>query len=450
MARHATVRVVNDLPDATSPEPSETPDLHRGDEAGFEPDVPAALERLEAIDPAVNAFVDEPDRRIRLESTRPADGPLHGVAVGVKDLYRVEGLPTRGGSRLPASLFDGDESTIVRELRRAGAVVLGKTAMDEFAYCEPPPTKNPRDRRRTPGGSSGGSAVAVAAGICRLAVGSQTLQSIVVPAAYCGVVGYKPTFGRLEFDGLPLSASIDTVGFLASDVADVHSAASVVIRDWHEPASSRQPVIGVPEPWWPQPSGGWRAYQTHLDVLGDRGFELRPASVPWDTPEELRVWSMRVGDLLHVEMALAHAGWFDRFVHLYRPRTAAAIRARRGIAAERLRECRAAGPVLTELVMESASTAGIDCWVCPSASGVAPIGYEDTGDSWMTGLWSYAGLPSVSLPILDGPEGMPLGLQLVAAPGHDELLLGWAGRVASALAHGEPPREHPGPTGRPT
>ena len=439
-----------DHADATPPEPRETPE--RGGEARFEPDVPAALERLVAIDPAVNAFLDETDRRSRVESTRPADGPLHGVAVGVKDLYRVEGLPTRGGSRLPASLFDGEESTIVRELRHAGAVVLGKTAMDEFAYCEPPPTKNPRDQRRTPGGSSGGSAAAVAAEICRLAVGSQTLQSIVVPAAYCGIVGYKPTFGRLEFDGLPLSPSIDTVGFLASDVADVHGAASAVIPDWHEPASSRHPVIGVPEAWWPQPPGGWDAYQPHLDLLRDHGFELRPASVPWNTPEELRVWSMRVGDLLHAEMALAHGGWFDRFAHLYRPRTAAAIRAGRGISAERLRDCRATGPVLAEMLVERAARAAIDCWVCPSASGVAPIGYEDTGDSWMTGLWSYAGLPSVSLPILDGPEGMPLGLQLIAAPGDDELLLGWAGRVASALAHGGTQRaeKHPGPTGRPT
>ncbi len=415
--------------------------------------MPTALERLEAIDPGVNAFVDEPDRRIRLGSTRPADGPLHGVAVGVKDLYRVEGLPTTGGSRLPVSLFDGEESAIVRELRRAGAIVLGKTAMDEFAYCEPPTTKNPRDPRRTPGGSSGGSAAAVAAGICRVAIGSQTLQSIVVPAAYCGVVGYKPTFGRLAFDGLPLSPSIDTVGFLASDVADVHGAARAVIPDWHEPASSRHPAIGVPETWWPQPPGvrGWAAHQMHLDVLRDRGFDLRSASVPWDTPAELRDWSMRVGDLLHAEMALAHAGWFDRFAPLYRPRTAAAIRAGRGIAAERLRECRAAQPVLTELLVERMSTAGVDCWVCPSATGVAPIGYDDTGDSWMTGLWSYAGLPCVSLPILDGPEGMPLGLQLVAAPGHDELLLGWAGLVASALAHGGPPRVwgHPGPTERP-
>ena len=436
MSRRATVKTVDDRADAPSPEAGETPNLHRRGEAGLEADVPAALERLEAIDPAVNAFLEESGRRDRLGSTIPADGPLHGVAVGAKDLYRVDGLPTRGGSRLPASLFEGEESTIVGKLRRAGAVVLGKTAMDEFAYCQPPPTKNPHDLRRTPGGSSGGSAAAVAAGICHLAVGSQTLQSIVVPAAYCGVVGYKPTFGRLTFDGLPLSPSIDTVGFLASRVAHARGAASAVIPDWNDAASSSRPVIGVPEPWGPRPPGvgGWDANETHLTMLRDRGFELRPADVPWNTPEELRVWGMRVGDLLHAEMALAHAGWFDRFANLYGTRTAAAIRAGRAIEAERLQECRAAGPVLTELLEDSASRAGIDCWVCPSASGVAPIGYEDTGDSWMTGLWSYAGLPAVSVPSFDGPDGMPLGIQLVAVPGRDELLLEWAGHVESALA----------------
>ena len=426
---------MDDRADATSPQPRETPDLARSGEAGFEADVPASLERLEALDPAIGAFVAETDRGIRLGSTRPADGPLHGVAVGVKDLYRVAGLPTTGGSRLPASLFDGEESTIVRELRRAGAVVLGKTAMDEFAYCEPPPTKNPHDRRRTPGGSSGGSAAAVAAGICRLAVGSQTLQSIVVPAAYCGVVGYKPTFGRLAFDGLPLSPSIDTVGFLASSVAHIQRAVSAVIPDWHEPAPPSPPIIGVPEPWGPRPRGvgGWDAHERHLSVLRGQGFELRPTSVPWNDPEELHLWGGRVGDLLHAEMALAHAGWFDRFAHLYRPRTAEAIRAGRAIPPERLRECRAAGPRLTELLEDGGAQAGIDCWICPSASGVASIGYQDTGDSWMTGLWSYAGLPAVSLPVFDGPDGMPLGIQLVAAPGRDELLLGWARYVGSAL-----------------
>ena len=406
--------------------------------SGIEPDIEAALERLEAIDPEIEAFVDEPDRRLRLEASPPADGPLDALAVGVKDLYRVEGLPTRVGSKLPPSLFDGDESLIVTTLKQAGAVVLGKTAMDEFAYCEPPPTKNPRDPRRTPGGSSGGSAAAVAAGICRLAVGSQTLQSIVVPAAFCGVVGYKPTFGRLAFDGLPLAPSMDTVGFLAGSVADLRTCASAVIPGWHDPTSSSRPVVGVPEPWGPRPAtaDAWGANDVHLEVLRDQGFELRPASVPWNTSEGLREWGGRVGDLLHAEMALAHAPWFDRFAHLYRPRTAQAVRIGRGITAERLRACRAAGPALADLLQEAASLTGIDCWICPSAGRVAPVGYADTGDGSMTGLWSYAGLPAVSLPVFDGPNGMPLGIQLVAPPGRDEGLLEWAAQVETAFPHG--------------
>ncbi len=404
-------------------------------------DIAAALERLEAVDPDIYAFVDESNRRLRLAASPATGGPLHGCAVGVKDLYRVDGLPTRAGSKLPAWVFDGEESLIVRKLKQAGAVVLGKTAMDEFAYCEPPPTKNPHDPRRTPGGSSGGSAAAVAAGICRLAVGSQTLQSIVVPAAYCGVVGYKPTFGRLEFDGIPLAPSIDTVGFLAQLVADLRIGVSAVIPDWRDPVSSSRPVLGVPEPWGLRPlvAEGWRAYRTHLEVLRSHGFELRPASVPWNAPKDLRVWGLRVGDLLHAEMALTHAPWFDRFADLYRPRTAEAVRGGRAITAERLRECRAAGPMLSGLLQEGASRSGIDCWMCPSAGGVAPIGYEDTGDGSMTGLWSYAGFPAVSLPVFDGPGGMPLGIQLVAPPGRDELLLEWAAHVEAAFAHDRPP-----------
>jgi Asp-tRNA(Asn)/Glu-tRNA(Gln) amidotransferase A subunit family amidase len=404
-------------------------------------EIAAALERLEAIDPDIKAFVDEPNRPRRLAASPSGDGPLRGFAVGVKDLYRVEGIPTRAGSRLPASLFEGEESLLVKTLKQAGAVVLGKTAMDEFAYCEPPPTKNPRDRRRTPGGSSGGSAAAVAAGICRLAVGSQTLQSIVVPAAFCGVVGYKPTFERLEFDGLSLAPSIDTVGFLAPSVADLHAGAFAVIPGWHDPASSSRPVLGVPEMWGPLPHAteGWVAHETHLRVLRGLGFELRPTRVPWDTPEDLREWGLRIGDLLHAEMALVHADWFDRFAHLYRPHTAEAIRLGRAISAERLRECREARLDLADLLHEGASRSGIDCWICPSAIGVAPVGYQDTGDASMTAPWSYAGFPALSLPVFDGPDGMPLGIQLIAAPGRDELLLGWAAHLETALADVHPP-----------
>ena len=404
--------------------------------ARIDADIATALKRLEVIDPGIEALVDEPDRLLRLEASPPGDGPLHAFAVGVKDLYRVDGLPTRVGSRLPASLFEGEESLLVKKLKQAGAVVLGKTALDEFAYCEPPPTKNPHDRRRTPGGSSGGSAAAVAAGICRLAVGSQTLQSIVVPAAYCGVVGYKPTFERLEFDGIPLAPSMDTVGFLAPSVADLSKGVSAVMPEWHDPTSDSRPVIGVPEPWGPRPlvDEGWRAHDTHLELLRRRGFELRPTRVPWNNPDDLRKWGQRVGDLLHGEMALVHAHWFDRFAHLYRPRTAEAVRGGRKITDERLRECRQAGAELADLLQKGASGSGIDCWICPSARGVAPVGYQDTGDGSMTALWSYAGFPAVSMPVLGGPDGMPLGIQLVATPGRDEFLLGWAADVARAFA----------------
>jgi Asp-tRNA(Asn)/Glu-tRNA(Gln) amidotransferase A subunit family amidase len=133
-------------------------------------------------------------------------------------------------------------------------------------------------------------------------------------------------------------------------------------------------------------------------------------------------------------MALVHADWFDRFAQLYRPRTVEAIRLGRTISAERLRECREARLDLADLLQDGASRGGIDCWICPSAVGVAPVGYEDTGDPSMTAAWSYAGFPALSLPVFDGPDGMPLGIQLVAAPGRDELLLGWAAHLETALA----------------
>ena len=361
-------------------------------------------------------------------------GPLRGIPVGVKDLYRVDDLPTQAGSRLPAQTFEGAESVVVSRLRAAGASILGKTAMDEFAYCEPPSTRNPRDLRRTPGGSSGGSAAAVAAGMCPLAIGSQTLQSTIVPASYCGVVGYKPTFDRIPFNGVALAPSFNTVGFLASSVETLRFAVAQVLPGWRaEPPVGRRPVIGIPPQWGRRRlhAEGWAAFDRHAHALEAAGFELRRAEVPWSG--HLDHWAAVIRDLLHGELAEIHARWYADHAEAYRPRTRQAVERGQAVSSERLQECRAAREAFAALLERATIRAEVDCWICPATGGVAPEGYEYTGDSWLTSFWSLAGWPSISIPVFDGTDGLPHGLQCIAPAGRDEQVLDWAEALARVL-----------------
>lgn len=390
-----------------------------------------AVERLDAANTTVLAFLDEPDRRERLARDVPPDGPLHGVPVGVKDLYRVDGLPTAAGSALPAELFEGAQSWIVSVMRSAGAVVLGKTAMDEFAYCEPPPTRNPRDLTRTPDGSSGGSAAAVAAGMCPLALGSQTLHSTIGPAAYCGVVGYKASFGRWPFDGVPAAPSFDTIGLLADDVATVTRAATE-LPGW-KPDEASRPVLGVPDPWGVRRlhTDGWTAFARHVDMLREAGFEIRPSTVPWN--DDAAGWLSVIGDLVNAEFAEVHRDWFDRYRHLYRPYTADAIERGRAVQSDRVEQCRERRRSFIDALDAVTEERGIDCWICPAAGSVAPLFDGSTRDTWMTCFWSLAGWPTVNIPIFDGEGGLPHGVQVVTRHGHDERLLHWAAAIHRAL-----------------
>lgn len=390
--------------------------------------VRASLDAIERLNPELGAFV-----HVIEPVAADGRGPLASVPVGVKDLFRVDGLPTRAGSRLPPDLFAGPESMIIDRLRAAGAPIVGKTAMDEFAYCEPPATKNPRDPRRTPGGSSGGSAAAVAAGMCPLAIGSQTLQSIIVPAAYCGVVGYKPTFGRIPFDGVPLAPSFDTVGLLAATVADVRLAARHLLTDWREDADLPDPVIGRARRWGLSRlhQHGWDAFDRHVARLRAAAFKITDGRLPWHT--DLDHWASVIFDLVHGELAETHADWFPRHRDLYRPRTRQAVERGLTVPTGRLAECRALRAEAIALTTQASDSAGADLWVCPSTGTVAPLGYDSTGDSWLTCFWSYLGWPAVTVPVFDGPEGMPYGLQCVAPPGRDEELLAWAARLEGTV-----------------
>jgi Asp-tRNA(Asn)/Glu-tRNA(Gln) amidotransferase A subunit family amidase len=401
--------------------------------------------RMEQVDGDVQAFVPEADRwhrvqheiaalaaRTRAGAERP---PLYGVAVGVKDCFRVDGLPTRAGSELPPELFAGREASAVTALRAAGAIILGKTAMDEFAYSEPAATRNPHNLAHTPGGSSSGSAAAVAAGICPLALGTQTSRSVIGPAAFCGVVGFKPSFGRIGIDGvIPLSPSFDTVGMFTQDVAGMRLAASALIPDWRPIDAARRPVLGVPEgkflTWTLEV--GRQAFEEHLARLSEAGFEIR--RIPFFADDELEEMDRLAMTLLHGEMARVHAEWFRRYPDRYRPRTARAIQRGQVVGGDELTACRAHGQAFRAQVEVLMRDAGIDLWVTPASAGPAPFGLELTGWGGMTTAWSYAGLPCVTIPAGRDPAGLPLGLQAIAPIGQDEQLLAWTSQLETAFA----------------
>ena len=242
-------------------------------------------------EPSVLAFLPEPGRFARLQRegralmdrypyprSRP---PLFGVPIGVKDIFHADGFVTRAGSKLPATILQGQEAETVRRLQAAGALIMGKTVTTEFAYFEPGPTRNPHNAEHTPGGSSSGSAAAVGANICPLALGTQTIGSIIRPASFCGAVGYKPTYERISRSGvIPLSPSLDHVGLFASDVAGAGLAASTLIEEWrsiHQDDNRHLPRLGIPEgPYLHHASQeGLNHLQATCRQITDSGFDIR-------------------------------------------------------------------------------------------------------------------------------------------------------------------------------
>lgn len=358
-----------------------------------------------------------------------ADGVTEGVAV--KDLYRVDGLPTRAGTSLPPAVFDRPESEVVRRLRVEGHAVLGKTAMDELAYCEPPATTNPLDRRRTPGGSSGGSAAAVAAGMCELALGSQTLQSTIVPAAYCGVVGFKPTYERVPFDGVPLAPSFDTVGLLTPTVDALAAAMPAVDPTWS--AEPPRPVrLGLPEPWGPAAQAdAWSRLDRHLARVAGPDVTVVPCRVPWN--DDILDWAVVVHDLVHGELARVLGTLFAEHGDALRPRTREAFARGAAVTDERLATCGRRQVEVSAAIDEVLVDRDLDGFVSPAVAGVAPIGYEITGDSWITSFWSLTRLPCLTIPVRDADETMPRGVQLTGRRNGDEALVALASVLESRL-----------------
>lgn len=397
---------------------------------------------FEAREPEVRAFLPESDRFQRLREqarslvemfpdplSRP---PLFCVPIGVKDIFRVDDFETRAGSDLPSSVLEGREARSVRSLKEAGALIMGKTVTTEFAYFAPGPTRNPHNVEHTPGGSSSGSAAAVAANLCPVALGTQTIGSIIRPAAYCGIVGYKPSYNRVSKSGvIPLSPSLDHIGIFASDVAGIDLVASVICPDWQIAVTERLPVLGIPEgPYLEHVSEeGSIHFRETCDHLREIGYRIKSV----DVLAKFDQISRRHRVIVSAEAAQVHADWYAEYGHLYDTRTRELIEEGFRVNVRELAEALTGRQRLRRDLVSRMDQAGIDLWISPSATGTAGRGLLSTGDPIMNLPWTHGGLPVVNLLSGFSSEGLPFGLQVTGRWYGDEALLEWAAELERVL-----------------
>ncbi|TVR41986.1 MAG: amidase [Bacteroidia bacterium] len=398
-------------------------------------------DRIDLHDHVIFSFLPEAGRRGRLLSnleelyvtyplaaSRP---PLFGVPVGVKDIFRVDGFETRAGSRLPAFEFAGEESSVVTTLKMAGALILGKTVSTEFAYFQPGPTRNPYHLGHTPGGSSSGSAAAVAAGMAPLALGTQTIGSISRPASYCGVYGFKPGFGRISTDGLvPFSPSADHVGFFTQDMEGIELVCRALVNDWSSyPVSDAYiPVLGIPTGKY-QEQVEPQTLQWFKEVIRgykESGYTIVEADVFGDITEINKAHKQIVAR----EFAAVHGHWFAKHGPLYGRHSRALVLEGRKVSDRDLESAMVLKNSLLQHFRQFSESNGIDVWLSPASAGTAPAGLDSTGSPLMNLPWTYMGVPTLSIPAGKEKSGLPRGLQAAGLLGHDEKLIACCKRLS--------------------
>jgi Asp-tRNAAsn/Glu-tRNAGln amidotransferase A subunit and related amidases len=313
--------------------------------------------------------------------------------------------------------------------------VLGKTVTTEFAYFAPGPTHNPHDLEHTPGGSSSGSAAAVAAGLCPLALGSQTIGSVARPAAFCGVVGVKPSYGRIPLDGvLPVAPSVDHVGFFTQQLAGAQLAGAVLMPDWRPIEIPELGRVGVVDGVYldQASSEGHEAFRDHtreLEAAGIQTVSVAPFA-------DISAVNDRHNSLVAAETALSHDELFPAYRDRYAEETSELIQTGHEVTVRELADARGGRHDLRERLHETMDGLNLDIIVSPSAPGPAPVGLEDTGDPIMNLPWTHAGVPTVTIPASLSADGLPVGLQCASRHGQDEQLLTWARTIAEAVQSG--------------
>jgi Asp-tRNA(Asn)/Glu-tRNA(Gln) amidotransferase A subunit family amidase len=398
----------------------------------------AFLAQIAVVEDEFHAFTHlDPDHvlvQARALDERKASGqalgPLHGVPVAIKDIFDTADYPTECGSPILTGRRPFHDATVVARLRAAGAVILGKTVTTEFAYFHPGKTRNPHDPTRTPGGSSSGSAAAVAAGMVPLALGSQTNGSVIRPAAFCGVIGMKPSHGLVSRAGvLTLSRTLDHVGTFARSLDDTALLLEVIAgydqRDPDTRPVSTAHFAGVLSEKWPLAprfafvrTPIWsQADDTTRQAFDELVARLGDACVAFDLPERFAgAWDAQ-RTIMAVEMAHNLGSVVDRGGDAASKVMRDLVSDGRKIGAVQYLKAVAEGRALAAAIADVFSEC--NAIITPASKGIAPKGLDATGDPAFCSLWTLMGLPALSLPLLTGGDGMPLGVQLVGAAGDD-------------------------------
>jgi Asp-tRNA(Asn)/Glu-tRNA(Gln) amidotransferase A subunit family amidase len=413
----------------------------------------ACLARVREVDDQVQAWAHL-DANHALARARARDdmrrqgeaiGPLHGVPVGIKDIIDTADMPTEDGTVLHAGRLPVADAAVVAALRAAGAVIMGKTVTSELATYFPGKTRNPHNPEHTPGGSSSGSAAAVAAGMVPLAVGSQTNGSVIRPAAYCGVYGFKPTYGLIPRSGvLKQSRALDQIGVFARTLEDIALMTELlIVADEADPDTkprARIPLLATMREAPPLPPGiafiktpMWdRAEPETREAFAELVAHLGASVTEVELPESAsRAWEWH-RTVMEAEMAASYDAEWERG----RDRLSDSLRAQltrgRAISALDYQKALARMPMVNEALSEI--FAHYDAILTPAAAGTAPRGLDSTGDPAFCTLWTFCGMPALNLPLMTGANGLPLGVQLVGPRMGDARLLRTARWLTGTLS----------------
>ncbi len=348
--------------------------------------------------------------------------PLFGVLFGVKDIINVDGFPTRAGSKLPSHLFEGAEAPIVKKIKDAGGIVLGKTVTTEFAFLDPGPTRNPLNLEHTPGGSSSGSAAAVSAGYCPLTIGTQTIGSVIRPAAFCGIIGYKPSQGAISNEGIiPLAKSIDQVGFFSRKIEDMEFFFNSIVEENGKMRSNLNKKLQVGVQY------GEYLQQANDEIIEDfkHTIKLIEKEIPVkivDILEDIEKMNENLFDLIAAEKAQVHKKWFSEYRELYSEKISESIEKGLKIGGNRLEETEKYRLRVREDLEKRMGEENISVIISPATVEYPPQTLKSTGNPIMNAPWTLAGFPVLSIPVKKQGRTFPLGLQIAAPPGSDGIL----------------------------